>query len=195
MGRLKDKIIELNLTKEQMQDKDIQKFVMQAAWREQTGDYFQYWNGNGYCELNKKDGTMITTVLNDDEDFKPEFPLNCDVNISNNCRIKCAFCLTKDAKLFIDNKYVSINNIKEGDIVNSFNLVSRELEQKKVTHLFQRDYEGELIELYTDTGDILKLTPNHKVYTQRGYIRADELTLEDELISESLCLREKLKNV
>lgn len=121
MGRLKDKIIELNLNMNQLQDKEIQKFVMQAAWREQTGDYFQYWNGNGYCELNKKDGTMITTVLTDEE-FKPEFPLNCDINISNNCCIGCQFCYQgctptgkhSDIKKFIEDKNSFLYSLHEG---------------------------------------------------------------------------------
>ena len=91
MGRMKDIMMELELTPEQCNDKDINKFALAVAYRKQTGRWYQYWNGNGYCELNKDTGTMITTVLTDEE-FKPEFPLNCDMNISTVCLNGCPFC-------------------------------------------------------------------------------------------------------
>lgn len=100
MGKIKDIITELNLTEEQQKDKDIQKFVLAVGYRKQTGDWYQYWNGNGYCELNKKNGTMITTVLTD-EPFKAEFPLNMDVHTSDRCIMGCEFCYancTKEGK-------------------------------------------------------------------------------------------------
>ena len=89
---MKELIKELKLTKEQLKDKDIQNFLLQVAYRKQTGDWIQYWNGNGYCELNKNDGTMITTILNDNEEFEPEFPLNIDCSVSNKCYNGCHFC-------------------------------------------------------------------------------------------------------
>ncbi len=91
MSKIKDIIMELNLSEEQLKDKEIQKFVLQVAYRKQAGKFYQYWNGNGYCEINKEDGTMITTVLTDEE-FKPDFPNNCDINISNCCNMGCKFC-------------------------------------------------------------------------------------------------------
>lgn len=121
MGKMKEIATELKLTPEQCLDKHIQKFAFQVAYRKDTGDWYQYWNGNGYCELNKKDGTMITTVLND-EPFKAEFPLNCDMNISNNCCIGCEFCYqgcTKDGqhsniKKFIEDKNSFLYTLCEG---------------------------------------------------------------------------------
>lgn len=91
MGKLKDIIIELELTDEQLKDKEIHNFVMQYAYRKQQGDWIQFKNGNGICEINKKDGTQITTVLTDEE-FKAEFPLNCDMSISERCNMGCKFC-------------------------------------------------------------------------------------------------------
>lgn len=121
MSTLKDIIIELNLTKDQLKDKQITDFALQVAYRKQSGDWYQYWNGNGYVEINKKDGTLITTVL-DDKDFDPEFPLNCDINISNNCKIGCAFCYQgcsingkhSDIKKFIEDKNSFLYTLHEG---------------------------------------------------------------------------------
>ena len=91
MSILKDTIIELNLTEEQLKDKEIRDFVMQVAFRKSSNNWVQYWNGNGFIELNKNDGTLITTVITDEE-FKPEFPLNMDMEISNMCTNGCSFC-------------------------------------------------------------------------------------------------------
>lgn len=121
MGKMKEIVMELNLTQEQLKDKDIQKFALAVGYRKQTGDWYQYWNGNGYCELNKKNGTMITTVLTD-EPFKAEFPLNCDMEISKKCTNGCAFCYAgctpdgKEAniKKFILNKNSFLWSLHEG---------------------------------------------------------------------------------
>lgn len=112
---------ELELTKEQIKDKDVFQFVKNVALRKQSGDWYQYWNGNGYCELNKVNGTMITTVL-DDEPFKAEFPLNCDMNISRKCTNGCAFCYEgctpdgnhADIKKFINDKNSFLYSLHEG---------------------------------------------------------------------------------
>lgn len=183
-------LAELGITKEQLQDKEIQKFIYDYIARKYTGQWIQWKNGNAIIEINKNNGTSIRTILND-EDYNPEFPENIDMNISTYCENNCNFCLTEEAKLCIGDKKIPINNIKKGDAVNSFNIESKIIENKPVTCLFRRDYEGDLIVLETDQGNILKLTPNHKVFTNRGYIRADELTVEDELISE---IDEQTKN-
>ena len=121
MGKMKDIVIELGLTPEQCKDKEISKFALQVGYRKQTGDWYQYWDGNGYCEINKKNGTMITTVLTDEE-FKPDFPLNIDMNISTVCTNSCPFCYEgcsangkhADIKKYINDKNSFLYSIHEG---------------------------------------------------------------------------------
>lgn len=121
MSKLKDTIIELNLDSEQLKDKEIQNFVLQVAWRKQQGDWIQFWNGNGYCEINKKDGTQITTVLNN-EDFKPGFPLNIDCALSTVCNMGCQFCYFNctpngkhsDIRKFINDTNSFLYSLQEG---------------------------------------------------------------------------------
>lgn len=112
MGKLKEIITELNLSSEQLKEKDIQKFVLGVGWRKQTGRWYQYWNGNGYIEINKDDGTSIRTIL-DDSDYIPEFPENIDMNISNRCNMGCSFCYqgcTKNGKHADIKKYLEDKN-------------------------------------------------------------------------------------
>lgn len=90
--RNKSIIRKLRLNKDQLNNEEILDFALEVAYRQKSGEWVQYWNGNGFCELNKNDGTMITTILNDNEEFEPEFPLNIDCNISNRCNNGCFFC-------------------------------------------------------------------------------------------------------
>ena len=177
MGKMKDIVMELNLTKEQMKDKDIQKFALQVAYRKQTNDWYQYWNGNGYCELNKKDGTMITTVLNDNEDFKPEFPLNCDINISNNCCIGCPFCYqgcTKDGKhadiiKFITDKNSFLYTLHEGTelAINGNEPFHPDLQQLLEFCLLR----GIVANLTVNEITLLKHQKQIEDWLERGYIK------------------------
>ncbi len=110
--KIQEIIEEFKLTPEQCKDKEIEKFVLQSTIRKKSGDWYQYWNGNGYIELNKEDGTLITTVLNDEE-FKPEFPLNIDMEISKKCENGCSWCYagcTPDGKHADINKYIQDKN-------------------------------------------------------------------------------------
>lgn len=111
----------LKLTEDQLKNKELLKFQKQVELRKLTKNWFQYWNGNGFIEINKNDGTLITTVLNDEE-FKPEFPLNIDMEISKKCNNKCPWCYAgctpegKDAdiKKFINDKNSFLYSIHEG---------------------------------------------------------------------------------
>ena len=121
MNKIKDIIQELNLNEMQLKDKEIQKFVLAVAYRKQTGDWIQFYNGNGYCEINKKDGTQITTVLTDEE-FKAQFPLNCDMSISERCNMGCKFCYLEctpegkeaDIKKFIEDENSFLYTLRPG---------------------------------------------------------------------------------
>jgi len=117
----KDVIEELGLTEEQLKDKEICNFAMQYAYRKQQGDWIQFKNGNGICEINRKDGTQITTVLSDEE-FKADFPLNCDMSISERCNMGCKFCYLEctpngkeaNIKKFIEDKNSFLYSLHPG---------------------------------------------------------------------------------
>ena len=121
MGKIKDIVTLLKLTPEQLKDKDIQKFVLAVGWRQQTGDWYQQWNGNGFVEINKNDGTSIRTIL-DDKPYIAEYPENIDMNISNRCINNCEFCYQgctregkhADIKKFIEDKNSFLYTLHEG---------------------------------------------------------------------------------
>lgn len=92
MGIFKDTMAELNVSQQQVENsKELQNFILSVIKRKSSGNWYQYMNGNGFCEINKQNGTLITTILTDD-DFHPEFPCNIDCNLSNRCNNACSFC-------------------------------------------------------------------------------------------------------
>ena len=89
--KIRDIIKEFDLKAEELKDKEIQKFLLQVLYRKQTNEWIQYHNGNAFIEINKKNGTSIRTILTDEE-YKPLFPENIDMTISEHCINGCKFC-------------------------------------------------------------------------------------------------------
>ena len=53
----------------------------------------------------------------------------------------------------------------------------------KLNRCWESKIVEELIEIELDEGTVFRCTPDHLILTRRGYVQAQELTLEDELIS------------
>lgn len=110
---------------------------------------------------------------------RPEF---FDVGVNTKCNLNCHFCLTPETQISTNEGKEYIPNIKVGDLVFSYNELNGNIELKIVDQIFERDYEGEIIEVVTEIGT-LKLTPNHKIFTRnRGWIEAGNLQMSDELL-------------
>ena len=106
-----------------------------------------------------------------------------DVSLGNKCQTgKCNFCLVPSTKITTMSGNISIENIKEGDFVYSFNENTGDTEIKQVDQIFKREIDEELIEIELEN-TVLRLTSNHKVYTKnRGWVEAENLQLSDTLI-------------
>ena len=96
-------------------------------------------------------------------------------------------CLRAGHTIKTDKGTSLIENIKEGDLVLSHNLEKKIDEYKPVTKLYRNLYESNMcdtfIEITLVNDQTIQVTPNHKIYTNRGMIRADEITVEDEIIT------------
>lgn len=76
-----------------------------------------------------------------------------------------------------------INNNEEIKVL-SYDINNDKLEYQKVTDGMLTRKNANIIEIETEDGNKIKLTPDHKVYTEnRGYINAGELTSDDILLS------------
>ena len=77
---------------------------------------------------------------------------------------------------------IAIENVKIGSKVFSYNFEKKEKEIKEVKRTFEHLFEGDLIKVTLENGDVIKCTPNHKIYTaNRGYVEAKDLTEMDEV--------------
>jgi len=98
-------------------------------------------------------------------------------------------CLTGDTLVATPNGNVRmdelVRRLTEGEtpLVYSYNEQSGTIETKEAVWGDLTRKSADIIELELDNGQVVKLTPDHKVYTQnRGYIEAKDLTDTDLLI-------------
>jgi len=93
-------------------------------------------------------------------------------------------CIQGDEKITTNIGNVSIKEIVENNLdvkVLSYNEESKEKEWKEIKR-YLNNGERTLIEIEFENGETLKCTPDHKIFTQnRGWVKAEELTDEDEL--------------
>lgn len=65
----------------------------------------------------------------------------------------------------------------------SYNINNNDIELNNITNALQTRKNANIIELELENGSKLKLTPDHKVYTEnRGYVKAAELTDNDVIL-------------
>ena len=98
-------------------------------------------------------------------------------------------CLTGDAKVMTDDGEVTIKEIVDNQMIGvtlpSYNEETDELEQDEIVAAVCNGVK-DVIELDTDAG-VIKLTADHLVMTQQGWVEAGQLTLEDEILSIKDC--------
>lgn len=85
-----------------------------------------------------------------------------------------------------DGSHKQIDMIQVGDIVKTTNEMTGDIENKHVIKVHSNlSVNEQMYEVETEDGVALRITGNHKVLTQRGWVRADELTLSDSINSIS----------
>lgn len=94
-------------------------------------------------------------------------------------------CFHGDSLVLTPHGYVPIKNIKNGDKVINYsekeNIFKEDIVVKQHINLTKSSFE-KMYELEFDNGKKIKVTGNHKFLTIRGWVRADNLTEEDEII-------------
>lgn len=138
-----------------------------------------YKNGN-YIVTMFDDGTKIRQTKYDV--FIPAFPENIDVKLTDKCSIGCPFCFVEDTEISIDTETKKIQDINIGDVVQSYNEDTNQFEPRKVIQTYKRPYSGKLIIIELENGNVIKCTPNHKIYTtNRGWVTADSISENDDI--------------
>lgn len=77
-----------------------------------------------------------------------------------------------------------IETIEPGELIFTVNEVTNLLETKPVNKVIKNTVEDseQLLELELENGEIVLVTKNHEIKTQRGWVMAQDLTLDDEVV-------------
>jgi hypothetical protein len=98
-------------------------------------------------------------------------------------------CFDESSKVLTTNGYVPIKDIKIGDKVINYCEKSKEFKVDTVVkqHKNLTNSESEkMYELIFDTNTIIRVTGNHKFLTTEGWVRADQLTENHEIIETNI---------
>ena len=102
------------------------------------------------------------------------------VSTQKGCVHNCEFCSPEGTKVNTPNGPKNIESLETGDLVIGHD--GNKPFVNKINETFNRNYEGELICIHLENGEVLKLTPNHEVFTNNGLKKASDLTEDDDLI-------------
>ena len=103
-----------------------------------------------------------------------------------NTKYRFAFCLDPMTQILTPNKKVRLGGLKIGDEVLSYNHNQKYLQVDKVANIFTKEVEELLyLRIQTSRGvKTIKSSLEHKFYTDRGYIKAEDLKKTDVIYYE-----------
>lgn len=112
---------------------------------------------------------------------------NCDCSCGDiNCLGSCSCSgqpgtcfLTGTLILLADGTKKPIEKVREGDIIISYNIEDSEVVKNKVTRLL---HHGKNDDGYLIINGILKVTPNHAIYTNNEWIPAGKIKIGDYVV-------------
>jgi len=95
-------------------------------------------------------------------------------------------CFKGNTPIKTPNGYTQIKNLKPGDIIYSMNEDTGEIIEDKVIKLHEnllKSNSEKMLKITLDNDTTLEVTANHQFMTHnRGWVRADELTADDDII-------------
>ena len=93
-------------------------------------------------------------------------------------------CFPAGTKITTSNGYKNIEDIKIGDEVLAFNEKNQTFNVEKVNYLFKKETPTHMMSLTLTGHHVIQCTCNHPFWTKRGWIKAKNLTLNDEVLYE-----------
>lgn len=91
-------------------------------------------------------------------------------------------CLTGDSLVNTILGPRKIKDLLPGDEVYSYNIDTDSVECDIITSWEQTAIVNEYLQIETENGKIIQCTPNHMILTSRGYVKAEDLTEDDEIV-------------
>ena len=101
---------------------------------------------------------------------------------SRGCPFSCSYCVDEDTKVLkIDKVVCKISDLKIGDNIVAFDEKDNLIKETIVKQIFSRNVT-EYYEVKLTTGQILKVTEEHPIFTKRGWVKVKDLLEDDEVL-------------
>jgi len=125
----------------------------------------------GFYRFPRVDRAMLAEACSDQK----------DIIVTSACLHPDTAIITSQGALTIK---TAINKIKSGEelFVLSHNFETEKSEFQKITWGDVTRKQAKLLQIKLKTGQVLKLTPDHKVFTNKGWLEAKDLTKEHKLL-------------
>ncbi len=135
---------------------------------------------SGAQAMSNFDTFLAPFIRKDNLDYKQlkqslqEFAFNCMVPTRVGFQ-----CLSEDTEILTKEGWKKYNEVREGDIIKTFNLDKKIIEEKKVKKIFKRKYEGKMYRVLNSMQDQL-ISPGHRMVRRKFNINKYCLdTVED----------------
>ncbi len=96
---------------------------------------------------------------------------------ANGCAMACVYCVTADTLISTPQGPIPIDRIRKSSDILAFDTSLRQLVATKATNIASREVDG-ILEIQTED-TTLRATAEHPIMTRRGWIQAEELTVQD----------------
>ncbi len=71
-------------------------------------------------------------------------------------------CMSEDTEILTPQGWASYSDLKEGELIKTFNIKTNKIEDKPIKHLFAREYKGKMFRLRNRIQDQL-ISPKHRI--------------------------------
>ena len=105
------------------------------------------------------------------------------VSCMSGCKIGCRFCFVPGTLVHTAIGRIPINLLQQDDDIIGYNNTNKRIRLQEIQEIFKRQYKGKLIKIELESGEIIKVTPNHRFFLKDGSEKsAENLTENDELL-------------
>lgn len=138
---------------------------------------------NNYWALFNDEGKTMRFTFDPTRPITPlEYPEIEDVAINSVCLANCPYCFLPGTAIALSGQHDKvIEDIENNDLVFCIDQ-NNEVVTRPVSQLHTREYDGDIIELILEDGSVINCTPNHKIMTTEGEVKAEDLTIDHEVL-------------
>lgn len=104
------------------------------------------------------------------------------ISTQTSCAMKCHFCFLSGSKVNTPNGLKNIEDLVIGETVYGYDTTAKSVVVQQVTQIFKRVYSGNILKITLSNDRVIYVTPDHKFYTQRGWVSAHLLNDTDDLL-------------